>query len=170
MTGATLRIEPFRVSLFGGLFPKKKEIHLDGCVHLKLKDMRHRCEYAESCLMHDILLVQSCGHVYSSEERDARVEPTTLKPESRGTLRLDPRTILDCSRMHTTPRQASTIGYWSTSDTAVVVRAMLSMLGKAGVTGSLLTYSYLHLKRRLHRSDRITDSLHFSYFVSFVAL
>jgi hypothetical protein len=87
------------------------------------------------------VLVQSCGHVYSSEERDARVESTTLRPESRGTTRLDPRTILDCSRMHTTPRQTSTIGYWSTSDTAGVVIAMLYMLGKAGVMGALLTYS-----------------------------
>jgi hypothetical protein len=118
----------------------------------------------------DYMLVQSCDHVYSSEDRDARVEPTTLRPESRGTTRLDPRTILDCSRMHTTPRQTITIGYWSTSDTAGVVRAMLPMLGKAGVMGALLTYSYSHLKRRLHRTDQITDSLHFSYFVSFVAL
>jgi hypothetical protein len=99
------------------------------------------------------MLVQSCDHVYSSEERDARVEPTTLRPESRGTTRLDPRTILDCYRMHTTPRQTSTIGYWSTPDTDGVVRAMLSMPGKAGVMGALLTYSYSHLKRRLHRTD-----------------
>jgi hypothetical protein len=114
--------------------------------------------------------VQSCDHIYSSEERDARVEPATLRPESKGTTRLDPRTILDCSRMHTTPRKTSTIGYWFTSDTAGVVRAMLPRPGKAGAMGALLTYSYSHLKRRLHRSVRITDSLHFSFFVSFVAL
>jgi hypothetical protein len=97
-----------------------------------------------------------------SEERDARAEPTTLRTVTRGTTRLDPRTILDCSRMDTMPRQTSTVGYWSTPDTAGVVRAMLPMPGKAGVMGAMLTYSHSHLKRRLHRTDRIT--LHFFLF------
>jgi hypothetical protein len=137
-------------------------------------DAKHMTRYAELLKKKDSSK-KKAAHAKtcwcnSSEERDARVEPTTLRPECRGTTRLNPRTILDCSRMHTTPRQTSTIGYWSTSDTAGVARAMLPMLGKAGVMGALLTYSYSQLKRRLHRTDQITDSLHFSYFVSFVAL
>jgi hypothetical protein len=99
-----------------------------------------------------------------SEERDARVEPIAVRPVTRGATRPDPRTILDCYRMHTTPRHTSTVVYWSTPEKAGVVRAMLPMHSKAGVMGAMLTYSYSHLKRRLHITDRITDSPHFFLF------
>jgi hypothetical protein len=117
-----------------------------------------------TALLPNSLIGGGCRCNIVSVERDARVKPTALRPVTRGTTRLDPRTTLDCSRMHTTPRQTSTVGYWSTPDTAGAARAMLPMPGKAGVMGAMLTYSYSHLKRRLHRTDRITDSLLFFLF------
>jgi hypothetical protein len=44
MTDATLRMDPFNLSSFGGLSPQRIG-HPDGCVHVKRKDTTHRCEY-----------------------------------------------------------------------------------------------------------------------------
>jgi hypothetical protein len=114
-----------------------------------------------SALFPQSLIGGGCRCNIVDEQPDSRVEPATMGSVTRGTARPDPRTILDCSRMHTTPRRASTVGYWSTPGKAGAMGAMLSTPGKAGVMGAMLTSSYSHLKRCLHRTDRITDIPHF---------